>query len=135
MSIDFLFPKMAELAEKMRWEAREVVRDTAEGPQLFERITLSGPIFEERAQEPFVRIGKAAAQSVEIAEDGTQVRAYFDRVIPDNQPIEFGYLGDDVLYRFPNNYRSDLTPRLDHKRLPKGIRLLKPHPDRSRKRR
>jgi len=123
---------MVELAKRMRWEAKEVVRDTGEGPQLFERIILSGPIFEERAQEPFVRIGPAAARIVEIEEGGTRASAYFDQVLPDDQPVEFGYMGDGVLYRFPENYRPQSTPRLDRQRLPKGVRLPKPRPNESR---
>ncbi|MCH7777766.1 MAG: hypothetical protein IH878_14720 [Gemmatimonadetes bacterium] len=129
MAIDSLFPKMVELADRMRWHGKEVVRDTVDGPQLYERVILSGPIFEERAQEPFVVVDGTAARVVEIDPDGLSVRAYFDQELPPARPIEFGYLGDGVLYRFPAHYRPGLIERLDRERLPKGIQLIRRRPD------
>jgi hypothetical protein len=124
MTIDFLFPKMTDLAERMQWESKEVIRDLDNAPQLFERITLSGPTFEQRGMAPFVRVGDLRARIVDIDQDGLSVKAYFDQDLPDDQPIEFGYHGEGVIYRFPTNYRARRISRIERKLLPKEVRVL-----------
>ena len=124
MNLEQVFPKLSQMAESMHWEAKEVVRDIDGKPHLLERITLTGPIFEHRALEPFVRVGEIQARIVDIDEDGRMVKAYFDQMLPDEQPIEFGYHGEGVLYRFPVSYQSQVGARLDIKRLAKDVVIL-----------
>ena len=122
--IDFIFPDIAELTEKLGWEGKEVIQEIKGQAQLVERITLSGVVLERRPLAPFVRIGNVMARLVEIDEDGLHVKAYFDQNLPDNQAIEFGYQGEGVIYRFPIHYHAQNIIRLDRKRLPKSMLFL-----------
>jgi len=111
------FPKLAPIVARMAWEAKEVVHDVAQRPHLMIRVRLTGPVFPERAAEPFVRIGRVRARVVEIEKPGNAVRAYFDRMPPEEGVIEYGY-DDDAWYRFPRRFTHVGMPRLDHDRLP-----------------
>jgi hypothetical protein len=122
--IDFIFPDIAELAEKLGWKGKEVIREVHGQAQLVERITLSGVAVEPRMLAPFVRIGDVMARLVEIDENGLHVKAYFDQNLPDNQVIEFGYHGEGVIYRFPIRYHPRYVVRLDRKMLPKSMLFL-----------
>ncbi len=122
--IDFLFPDIAELSEKLVWEGKEVIHEIKGQAQLVERITLSGVALKPRTLAPFVRIGDVMARLVEIDEDGLHVKAYFDKNLPDNQAIEFGYHGEGVIYRFPIRYHPRCVVRLDRKMLPKSMLFL-----------
>jgi hypothetical protein len=107
-------------SEKLRWEARHVLRDFNDEPHLLLRLTLTGTRFPQRAQMPFVVVdNEVNAYYTEIAEDEMSVRAYFGRPLPEGGKIEFGY-GPAVLLRFPKSFTSETVEWLDVKRLPEG---------------
>lgn len=105
----------------LRWQAKVVVRDHEREARLFVRILLTGtkfPIFNSIA---FVRVGTVKARSVDIADDGLQVRAYFDSALPPGGRVEFGY-DEQALLRFPEPYEGGRVTRLDMARLPEKLR-------------
>jgi hypothetical protein len=124
LPIDFIFPNIEDVTEKMGWEGKEVIHEIKGQIQLVERITLSGMVLKPRTLAPFVRIGEVMARLVEIDEDGLHVKAYFDQDLPGNQVIEFGYHGEGVMYRFPIRYHPGCVIRLDRKMLPKSMLFL-----------
>ena len=123
-----MFPDLIEYpieSEKLRWEARQVLRDFDDEPHLLLRLTLSGTRFIQRAQIPFVVAnGEVLAYFTEIAEDEMSVRTYFDRPLPEGSRIEFGY-GAAVMLRFPGAFSGEKARWLEPERLPTGIRFFK----------
>lgn len=122
MSQTEIFPYLADIAERMEWSCREVLRDVRGVPHLFHRIELEGPRFEERSLEPVVRIGRLAARFVEIAPDGLSARAYFDQPLPESGAITWGY-EDGVVYRYPRLFEGAELETLDRKRIPRNVRF------------
>lgn len=111
----------AQRPSELTFEAREILRDVKGRSQLHHRIKLSGMQFPQLAYEPFVRIGKVQSRYVEISDDGTIARAYFDRPLPQRGVLEFGY-GDEVLFRLPGALDAGFeVERLDRARLPKDV--------------
>jgi hypothetical protein len=104
--------------ERLRWDAREVVRELADGPHLFVRLTLTGTRFALRALEPQVWVGMSYARFVDIAEDGLTVRAYFDETPPPGT-VYFGYAQRPELAF--GDFEPERVPRLDRTRLPRGV--------------
>ena len=70
---------------------------------------------------PFVRIGSVRARFVDIADDRTSVKAYFDTAPPARGRIEFGY-DDQVLLRFSRGFTRAQVARLDEARLAPALR-------------
>jgi len=105
----------------LQWESKVVVRDHEEAPRLFVRLKLTGTEFPIFDTIPFVRIGSVSARFVDIADDRTSVKAYFDTAPPARGRIEFGY-DDQVLLRFPRGFTRAQVARLDEARLPPALR-------------
>jgi hypothetical protein len=100
----------------VRLEAREVVMDLFQVPHLLTRVTLTGPHFAHRAQEPYVAIGKIRSKFVRISEDGLRVDAYFDRPLPSEGQVVFGwYQSVDLIV--PEPFRFSAVQTLDRERL------------------
>ncbi len=108
------------VTDKVTWEARQVLRDMGEKPRphILLRVELSGTYFEQRALEPYVRVGKVRSLFVEISGDGLTARAYFDRPLPSEGMIEFGY-GDEAVFRVRRPFEPDEARVLDLKLLGK----------------
>jgi hypothetical protein len=105
---------------KLKWESKVVVRDINEGPRLYIRLRLTGTKFPLFNTIPFVRIGKTVTHYVDIADDGLSANAYFERDLPEDGVVEFGY-DVQALLRFPQRYAGSLVKRLDQKRLPESL--------------
>jgi hypothetical protein len=106
---------------KLKWESKVVVRKIAEGPRLYIRLKLTGTKFPLFNTIPFVRVGRAVTHYVDIAEDGLSATAYFDRRLPEEGVVEFGY-DVQTLLRFPKRYSGEIVKRLDEKLLPESLR-------------
>lgn len=104
----------------LKWESKIVVRDHEREARVFLRVKLTGTTFPIFNTIPFVRVGNVKARFVDIADDGLSVKAYFDKSLPNDRAIEFGY-DDHVLLRFPNAYHSRHVTLLDNARLPKHL--------------
>ncbi|MHC4750502.1 MAG: hypothetical protein ACYTFW_11570 [Planctomycetota bacterium] len=107
--------------DRLKWEAKHVLKDLWGKPHLMLRIKLTGTRFQERALEPLVTVGKARSLFVEISEDGLAAYAYFDKPVPSRASIEFGY-GQGPLLRFKGNVTSKAIIILDPKRFSKGTK-------------
>lgn len=107
---------------RLKWEARQVLRDLHGKPHVLLRIKLTGTHFPQRALEPFAAVGKVRSLFVEISEDGLSASAYFDRPLPQGGSIDFGY-GDKVFLRL-KAFESKAVERLDFKKLPKETQGL-----------
>lgn len=107
--------------ENLRWEARESLREAEGRPHLFVRVKLTGTRFPITDQVPQVWAGKVFARRVEIDDDGLTVRAYFDRLPPEGEPLYFGHLGQPELSFGPFEPRR--MERLDRARLPRDVVL------------
>lgn len=105
---------------KLGWESKVVVREINEGPKLYIRLKLTGTQFPLFNTIPFVRIGKTITHYVEIADEGLSANAYFERALPEDGVVEFGY-DVQTLLRFPQRYTGNVVTRLDQKRLPKSL--------------
>ncbi len=105
----------------LKWDSKMVVRDHEGEAGLYLRVRLTGTEFPVFDTIPFVRVGEVKARFVAIAEDGLSVKAYFDRALPDDGAIEFGY-DDQALLRFPEPYHGQQVVRLEESRLPEGLR-------------
>ena len=103
--------------EKLKWEAREALRELDGQVHLFVRVKLTGTRFVQRALIPQVWVGKVHAKHVEIDDDGLSVRAYFDKA-PRSGILYFGYLGQPEL-RF-GRFEPKKVSVLDRERLPRG---------------
>jgi hypothetical protein len=112
----------SERKPRLRWSAREVLRDLHEGPHLLVRLSLTGPFFPPRSAEPFATVGKVRSRFVLLLEDGLRADAYFDRRLPESEPVAFGY-GRRVAFRFPGGFKRSAIRRLDRTRLPPGTRI------------
>ena len=110
------------VSERLKWEARMVVRDLDHEPHLLIRIKISGTHFQLRALAPFVSVGKVRSRFVTIADDGLSACAYFDQPLPARATIEFGYGGDTFL-RFHKLFDSGAFALLDQKRIPKNTKF------------
>lgn len=110
-------------SERLRWEARLVVRDLNQEPHLLMRVKLTGTHFPQRALEPFVVVGKVHSRFVTISDDGLTACAYFDEQLPQGGRVEFGY-GTEVLLRFSRAFDHEEAELLDPKRLPSNMRLM-----------
>lgn len=97
-------------------EAREVVRDLFEVPHLLVRLTITGPYFPHRAEEPFVAVGRVRSKFVNISEDGLRADAYFDKPLPKAGRVVFGHR-DTIELIVPGRLQAADVVRLDHKRL------------------
>lgn len=115
------FPIESEL---LQWEAKQVLRDIHKKPHLFLRIKLTGTSFPLRALDPLVKVGDITSKFVIISEDLLEAFAYFDKPIPLEKTIEFGY-EDGILLRFPNKFDRTKINLLDFKRLPKMTQNFK----------
>lgn len=105
--------------DRLKWEAKYVIKDLWGKPHLLLRLKLTGTRFQERALEPIVTIGEAQSLFVEIAEDGLAACAYFDHPVPSRATVEFGY-GHGPLLRFAGYVTSKAVKILDPELLPKG---------------
>ena len=110
-------------SKKLSWEAKEVIRDFRKTPMMFQRITLTGTLFPERALKPFVRVGESVAYYTEIARDGLKVNAYFDHPLTEGHTIEFGY-GDKVFLVFPGKLQKGRIRKLDLKLIPRETKNI-----------
>lgn len=110
-----MFPTVVR-REKLQWRAKEVVRDLDDRPHLLTRLTLEGGGFPQRSAEPYVRVGRTRSRFVLIDEDGQVAHAYFDRPLPAEGVVEFGY-GQQPFHRFPAFDRTRVAG-LDRDRLP-----------------
>ncbi len=118
----FHFPRLEAIANSMNWNAKEVLKDFDGKPHLMVRLVLRGPTFDFRALEPIVWVGGVASKCVEISDDGTEAKAYFDTP-PVGGDIEFGY-EDGVVYRWGRNFDVKDVPRLDRKKLPQKLKMI-----------
>ncbi len=102
------------VTDKVTWNARQVLRDIGEkpSPHILLRMKLSGVYFNQRALEPYVRVGKIRSLFVKISEDGLTARAYFDRPLTTEGMIEFGY-GGEVIFRMRSPFDPDDVRMLD----------------------
>ena len=107
---------------KLRWEARQIVRNLHQRPHVLLRLTLTGTHFPQRALEPWVQVGRVRSRFVQIAPDGLSATAYFDR-LPRGGAVELGY-GPDVYLRFSQPFLAEPVRALDVKRLPANVKLL-----------
>ena len=110
-------------SERLKWEARHVLRDLPGGPHLLFRIRLTGAHFPERGAEAFVRVGRIRSRFVEIASDGLSLTAYFDQPPPSEGIVEMGY-GHRVFLRCARPFDLGLGGRLQRALLPPGVRNL-----------
>jgi len=108
-------------SERLQWNVRQVLRDLYQEPHLLMRLKLTGTHFPQRALEPFVTVGKIHSRFVEIADDGLSACAYFDKPLPHEGRIEFGY-GKETLLRFPKPFDHEAVELLDPERLPENTR-------------
>lgn len=108
-------------SDLLQWESKVVVRDHEQIPRLYVRIKLTGTEFPMFDTIPFVRIGSVNARFVEIAENLSSVKAYFDTAPPARGHVEFGY-DDQVLLRFPRGFTRAQVARLDEARLAPALR-------------
>ncbi len=108
------------VTDKVTWEARQVLRDMGEKPKphILLRMKLSGTYFDQRALEPYVRVGKVRSLFVEISRDGITARAYFDKPLTTEGMIEYGY-GDEAMFRVKSPFEPDNVRVLDLKLLGK----------------
>jgi hypothetical protein len=104
------------------WTAKEVVRDIDEHPSLFLRLELTGPYFGARALEPFVLVGRVRSRFVRIDQEGLRALAYFDRRLPEDGEVAFGW-GEEALYLFPRRFDLSGVARLDRGRLPRRLEI------------
>jgi hypothetical protein len=107
-------------SSKLDWKSKVIVREIDKGPQLYIRLELIGTTFPVFNTIPFVRVGKAVTHHVFTADDYLSVRAYFERALPEDGVVEFGYENQAIL-RFPQRYTGIKVKRLDPKRLPKSL--------------
>lgn len=107
--------------ENLSWEAGERIREVHGRPRLFVRVKLTGTMFPLRAQIPQVWAGDIFAEYVEVDENRLAVRAYFDRVPPEGEPLYFGHLGQAELRFEP--FEPHKVEKLDRSRLPKDVVL------------
>ncbi len=115
-------------SRKLKFNARQVLRDFDDKPHLLLRLKLEGTRFPQRALLPFVIAnGELLAYHTEIAEDELSVRAYFDRPIPEGSRIEFGY-GKQIYLRFPASFSMKGVDQLDRKKLPEKVQFLENFP-------
>jgi len=105
--------------DRLKWEAKYVIKDLWGKPHLLLRLKLTGTRYQERALEPIVTIGEARSLFVEIAEDGLAAYAYFDHPVPSRAAVEFGY-GHGPLLRFGGYVTSKAIKTLDPELLPEG---------------
>lgn len=110
-------------SDSLKWEARQVVRDLHGEPNLLMRLKLTGTQFSPRAEEAFVTVGEVRSLFVIFAEDELSASAYFDRPLPEDGTVEFGY-GYDAMLRFPKKFSTLAFEQLDVNRLPKNTRLV-----------
>lgn len=110
--------------DRVDHETRQVLRDLDGTPHLFTRVKLTGTEFPHRALEPYVRVGDVESRFVEIDDDGTAARAYFDRPLPQGGTIEFGYDVEPPLLRLRGDVDPRATVTLDPERLPDGTRFV-----------
>lgn len=112
--------RLPDPKKTVRAEVREVVKDIKGRPHLLARIRLSGWHFPERAEEPFMVVGEAVSDRVEISTDGHIANAYFSESLPRAERISFGY-GKTVTWDFDVPIDPERMLRLDRVRLPKGV--------------
>lgn len=110
--------------DRIDYDVRHVLRDVDDVPTLFTRVTLSGTEFVQRALEPYVRVGDVESAFVEITEDGTTAKAYFDRPLGEGETVEFGYGAEDPLVRLRHGIRLKDLAALDPRRLPDRTRFV-----------
>lgn len=106
--------------ERVDLEAAEVVLDLHDKPHLLTRVTIVGPYFPERSEEPYVRVGEVRSKFVRISEMGLRVDAYFDARLPDAGEVVFGY-GRDVDLIVPQPWRTEAVMRLDLRQLQQSV--------------
>ncbi|MCP4304778.1 MAG: hypothetical protein GY788_07880 [bacterium] len=110
-------------SEKLRYEARMVLRDFDDAPHMLLRLKLTGTRFPQRALLPFVRVGgEILAFDTEIAANEMSVAAYFDRPLPERGQIEFGY-GTTVYLRLVDRFMNEGLEPLDPALIPDKTRL------------
>lgn len=105
--------------QNVRAEVREVVREVGGRPHIFARIKLTGWHFPHRAPEPFMALGEAVSQRVEISRDGSSAQGYFDVSLPNSERVSFGY-GKVIQWDFDVPITREMMVPLDRARLPKG---------------
>lgn len=110
------FPIESDL---LQWSAKQVIRDHKGSPMLFYRIKMTGTHFDQRALEPYIKVGKVKSTFALISEDGLEVRGYFEESIKNiaEVPIEFGYGQEEPLLRVKRRFIKGDVQRLDLKRL------------------
>lgn len=110
--------------DRIDYEVAHKLRDLDDTPHLLTRVKLTGTEFPHRALEPYVRVGDVESRFVDISDDGTVARAYFDQPLPEGGTIEFGYGAEPPRVRLRHGIRlKDLTP-LDSDRLPDDTRFV-----------
>jgi hypothetical protein len=115
-------------SERLRSQAKEVVRVIDRKPHLLSRIDIDGAVFPQRAVPPFVRIRvndelTVSAWFASVSNDGRTLSGYFQEDLPARGAIEFGY-GVDVMGRLPLPFDAGTVLRLDRKKLPQGIVIV-----------
>jgi len=101
-------------------ELREVVRDHDGKPHVFLRVKLSGWYFRHGAYDYALLIGDVVSRVAHLTPDGLTLCAYFDRPIPAVRKVTVVY-GNVALEEFPLALEDGAVPRLDRKRLPRGV--------------
>ena len=110
--------RLPDLRENVRAAVREVVRDLDGRPHVLWRVTLTGWVFPGRDSKPFMLIGDAVSDFVDLTPDGI-AHGYFSRQVPAAKRVSFGY-GRVVRWDFDIPVDPDVE-RLDRRRLPDGV--------------
>lgn len=110
--------------DRIDYEVRQVLRDLNEKPHLLTRVKLTGTEFPRRALEPYVRVGDVESRFVNLSDDGTIARAYFDQPLADGETIEFGYGSEPPLIRLRHGIRLKTLTVLDLDRIPDDTRFV-----------
>lgn len=109
--------------DRLEYEVRHVLRDISETPHLLMRVTLTGTEFPHRAPEPYLRVGDVESRFVQLSEDGTVAKAYFDQPLAEGAPVEFGYDAEPPVIRLRDGIRLKGLDALDPERIPDNTRF------------
>ncbi len=110
-------------SDRLKWEAKEVLRDIGGRVCFFVRLRIEGTDFAQRALPPYVQVGKLRAAFTRIERDGLSVTGYFDRPVPEG-PVEFGYGDEPPMLRCARRFEPPVVVRLDRALLPQQVANL-----------
>ena len=107
----------------LRWDARPVVKKSAEGPRLYVRLRFRGPRFSGNEPGLFAMVGESISAFVEVAGSGHWLHAYFSGPLPPGGVVALGADGRILLRsaeRF-NNEAMELLQEDDYTDAGRGI--------------